>query len=105
MLKRVPRLLASRFRLESVRTPTDPDHPTLLKAKQFPFYVSDIKPAIDKEIPVIDRPEMLEEVRFKDIPIEATIYLTKMVLRHKRHSCAISLGWKGRLCVISNFAK
>ncbi len=55
--KRVRRL-PTRFRSESVRTPTDPDHPTLLEAQQFPFYLSDIKPAIDKEMAAIDRPEM-----------------------------------------------
>ena len=44
-------------------------------------------------------------MRFEDIPFDATIYPTKMVLRHKRDSCAVSLGWKGRLCVIGNFAK
>ena len=60
-LNRLPRECAAfchDFRSESVRTPVDPDHPTLLEAQQFPFYLSDIKPAIDKDMAAIDRPEM-----------------------------------------------
>jgi hypothetical protein len=85
------------------KSAVDFDNPTLKQAKEGDEWVHVWKPACDKEMQTLADFKTGTEVKFADIPPDATIYPSKFVLKKKRDTVGWFLSAKARLVVCANW--